>query len=113
MSENIDYKKLCEEYEKVLGIGEGDPAKDGYKVLVKMLRQQNDFLDSFDIKSRIASDDKSDIILYKNAKELWEKLPSMIKDVSALRIELKMDGENKMDIKKPITAKEIANGVNV
>jgi len=113
MSDNVDYKELCEEYEKRMGIGEDDPAKKGYLVLVKILKQQNDFLDAFEIKSKITSDEKPDVTTYKNAKELWEKLPSMIQAVSSLRAELKMDGENKTELKKPITAKEIANGANV
>lgn len=107
---DIDYKKKCEEYEKRMGIGENDPAKDGYLVLVSILRQQNEYLGEFKIKSKIASDEKSDMTAYKNAKELWEKLPDMIESVAALRISLKMDGENLKESYRPISAKEIANG---
>lgn len=103
-------QRRISQLENKLGIGGQDPAKDGYLVLVKILKQQNDFLNDFSIKSKIASDDAADKITYKNAKDLWENLPQMIKSVSSLRTELKMDEvEEKQDL-KPITAKEIANG---
>lgn len=109
MEETIDYKKRCEEYEKRMGIGEDDPAKEGYLVLVEILHQQNKYLKTFKIKDKIDSDDNSNKIAYKNAKELWEKLPDLIKSVNTLRSELKMDGEENKSIYKPISAKEIAN----
>lgn len=108
MSE-VDYKKKCEEYERRMGIGENDPAKDGYLVLVNILRQQNDFLEDFKIKATIASDDAAAKATYKNAKDLWESLPKMIQSVSALRLELKMDGEEKKDVYRPISPKSIAD----
>jgi len=110
MSEEKDYKKLCEEYEKRMGVGQNDPAKDGYLVLVKVLNQQNEFLKTYEIKSSISSDDKAKAVEYKNAKDLWENLPKMIQSVNALKIELKMEGEEKKNVYKPISAKEIANG---
>lgn len=104
-----DYKLKCEEYEKRMGIGQHDPAKDGYLVLIKILRQQNEYLDQFSIKSKIASDDKSDVAAYKNAKDLWENLPKMISAVSTLRMELKMDGEDKSkNSQGPITPQSVA-----
>lgn len=105
----IDYKKRCEEYERRMGIGESDPAKDGYLVLVDILRQQNDYLKVFKIKGSITSDDAAKKIEYKNAKELWEGLPTMIKSVASLRIELKMTGEEKKVIYKPVSASTIAD----
>jgi hypothetical protein len=109
MSEEQLKSKILE-YEKRMGIGENDPAKDGYLVLVNILRQQNEYLNEFKIKSKIASDEKADMTAYKNAKDLWEGLPKMIESVSNLRIALKMDGEEKKNSYRPISAKEIANG---
>lgn len=111
--DNIDYKQRCEEYEARMGIGQFDPAKNGYLVLVNILNQQNEYLKEFQIKSKIASDEKSDVIGYKNAKDLWENLPKMIESVSNLKIALKMEGEEKKSTYQPISAKEIANGSNV
>ncbi len=109
--ENKDYKKLCEEYEIRMGIGEQDPAKDGYLVLVDILRQQNEFLKEFKLKSKITSEEKADAVTYKNAKDLWENLPDMIKKVSTLRMELKIDGEEKKNDIRPISPQSIA-GLN-
>jgi hypothetical protein len=109
-SNGIDWKAKCEEYERRMGIGAFDPAKDGYLVLVNILRQQNDFLQSFVIKNKISSEEKVDTIAYKNASDLWEKLPGFIQKVNSLKIELKMEGEEKKSVYSPISAKEIANG---
>lgn len=110
MEDTKALKNKIAEYEKRMGIGENDPAKEGYLVLVNILKQQNEFLREFKIKGKIESDDKAKIVEYKNAKDLWESLPGMIKNVSTLRIELKMDGEEKKNYYSPISAKEIANG---
>ena len=110
MSDTIDYKARCEEYEKRMGIGQDDPAKEGYLVLVAILKQQNSFLADFKLKSKISSQEKADIVMYKNAKDLWEGLPKMIESVGNLKIALKMEGEAKKTVYTPISAKEIANG---
>jgi hypothetical protein len=109
MTEQIDYKARCEEYEKRMGIGENDPAKDGYLVLVKLLRQQNDYLNSFDISLKIGQLAKEDAV-YPRAKEMWSDLPAMITKVSNLRIELKMDGEEKKSTYVRASPKAIADG---
>jgi len=105
-----DLQKKIEDYEKRMGIGLHDPAKEGYLVLVNILTQQNEYLQEFKIKSKIASDEKADTIAYKNAKDLWENLPKMIESVTNLKIALKMEGEEKKKYYTPISAKEIANG---
>lgn len=111
MAETIEQLQAkIKEYETRMGIGEDDPAKAGYLVLVSILRQQNEYLAEFKIKSKIASDEKADMTAYKNAKELWEKLPDMIESVNALRITLKMDGEQVKKQYSSVNAKSIANG---
>lgn len=102
----VDYKKRCEEYEKRMGIGEDDPAKDGYLVLVKILKQQNEYLKNVSIKTMIIAEDKK--AEYERAKALWEKLPNIIQAVGDLKIQLKMDGEEKKNIYKPISARTMA-----
>ena len=99
-----DYKALCEEYEKRMGIGEHDPAKEGYLVLVGILNQQNAYLKDFKIKSLIASEEKGDQLAYKNSKDLWENLPKMIESTNTLKIILKMEGEDKKNVRIPISA---------
>lgn len=105
-----EYIKKIAEYERRMGIGEDDPAKEGYLVLVNILRQQNEFLGDFKLKSKISSEEKTDAVMYKNAKDLWEGLPKMIESVGNLKVALKMEGEAKKNIYTPISAKEIANG---
>lgn len=102
--EVIDYKKKCEEYERRMGIGEHDPAKEGYLVLVSLLNQQNEYLKDFKLKTKITSDDAAVKIEYKNAKDLWEYLPKMIESVSVLKISLKMEGEQQKSNIKPVSA---------
>jgi hypothetical protein len=104
MTEQIDYKAKCAEYEKRMGIGQYDPAKEGYLVLVSLLNQQNEYLKDFKLKSKITSDDTATKEEYKNAKALWEYLPKMIESVSNLKIALKMEGEEKKINIKPISA---------
>lgn len=102
-------KKKVAEYEKRMGLGEFDPAKEGYLVLVEILRQQNEYLKVFKIKTIITSDDAAKKVEYKNASDLWEKLPNLIQKVNALKYELKMEGEaKKADSQKPISPQEIA-----
>jgi len=112
MNEIDTLRKENDELKRRIGIGEDNPAKDAYIVLVKILRQQTDFLDGFDIKTKIGSLAKEDAI-YPRAIEMIEGLPKMITAVSNLRIELKMDGEEKKNQYKPISAKDIANGYDV
>jgi len=107
----IDYKAKCQEYERRMGIGENDPAKDGYLVLIKILNQQNKYLEKFEIKDLISTDDKAKATEYKNAKDLWENLPSMISKLNTLKAELKIEGEEKKETIVPISPKAIADGL--
>jgi len=110
MNEPIDYKKRCEEYEERMGIKQHDPAKDGYLVLVGLLRQQNEYLKNITIKTLITDETKGKTAEFERAKALWEKLPNMIESVSNLKIILKMEGDDKKTFYKPISAKDIADG---
>ena len=112
MTDNIDYKARCEEYEKRMGIGVYDPAKEGYLVLVGVLNQQNDYLKNINIKSMITTDESGTKSKneYERAKGLWEGLSKMIENVGNLKVALKMEGEEKKKVYSPISAKEIANG---
>ena len=86
----MDDKKRIAELEQKLGIGDYNPAVKGYLVLVKMLQQQNEFLDIFAVKTEITKNPKEDAV-YARAKDMWENLPKMIQAVNSLRTELKID----------------------
>lgn len=103
-----DLNKELDHYKKILGAG--DVATRGYKTMVKILEQQIGFLDDFEIKSKISSDEKAATITYKNAKELWEGLPDTILKLNKLKNELGIDYIEKEDEYIPLSAKQIANG---
>lgn len=107
--EKEQLKKRIQELERRMGLGEHDPSKEAYLVLVDLLRQQSDYLKTFKISEKIASLAKEDAV-YPRANEMWEKLPNMIRAVANLRIELKMDEDDKSDMPKRISPKSIANG---
>lgn len=107
MDNGVDYKAKCQEYEKRMGIGNFDPAKEGYLVLVEQLQQRNQFLKTFKLKDKIGAIVKDDPV-YARAMDLIDGLPKMITSVSILRMELKMDGDEKKNIYKPVSARTIA-----
>ena len=82
-------QKELDHYKRLFGIG--DDAVESYMVLIKIFRQQREYLRDFKIKDLISSDDKGKIIEYKNAKDLWENLPDMISKLNRLRSELKIE----------------------
>jgi|SRR6478752_5583147 len=93
------------EYEKRMGIGQNDPAKDGYLVLVNILQQQNSYLKTIKISELLMKEDKSKAVSeYERSKALWEGLPKMIENVTNLKIVLKMEGEEKKNNYNPISA---------
>lgn len=75
-----------EEYEKKMGIGKCDPAKEAYFRYVEMLRQQTDYLKDFKISAKIG-DAVKDSPVYARAIEMIDGLPKMIKAVKELREE--------------------------
>ena len=78
--DNINYKDRCEMYEKILGVGQYDPVKNAFLVYVKMLNQQIEFLNEFNIKSHIGDSDKESP-KYKRAMDMIDALPKMITSV--------------------------------
>jgi len=101
-------KEKIAEYEKRMGIGENNPSKDSYLVLVEIQRQQNEYLKTVKIKNMIGTEEKGKASEYERAKALWEKLPSFAESVDDLRIKLKMDGEEKKSTYRQINARSIA-----
>lgn len=73
-----------------------DPARRGYYAIQKILYQQIEFLEQFDLKAEIASSPKEDKI-YDRANNIWKELPKIILESRALKQELKIahDDEEK------------------
>jgi len=115
--DNIDYKSKCERYEKLLGVGDYDPVKSAFIVLIKMLNQQTEFLNEFKISSHISDTDK-DSPKYKRAMEMVDGLPKMITSINDLRSTLKLTKEdisqiegNKANYSKITTPESIADNI--
>jgi hypothetical protein len=102
----IDYKARCEQYEKILGIGDYDPVKNAFIVYVKMLNQQSEYLDKFRIAADIGTIDK-DAPQYKRAMEMIDGLPKMITSVDELKTRFKLtkDELRKLQPDAPVFAK--------
>lgn len=89
-------EKKVGEYEKIIK----EPSKRGYYALNKILYQQIEYLENFNLKEQIGADPKQDKI-YERAKGLWEGLKIMILDCRALKSELKIPFEEEdKEIKK-------------
>lgn len=90
-----------------------DPSKRGYYALNKILYQQIEYLENFNLKTQIEADPKQDKI-YDRAKGLWEGLKTMILDCRALKSELKIPfDEEEKEIKKiyRMTPESVADAV--
>ena len=100
---DIDYKARCEQYEKMFGIGDYDPAKDAYLVYIKMMNQQISFLNEFNILASINDLDKESP-KYKRAMDMIDNLPKMMASVSDLKGTMKLTKEDLLNITpdKPI-----------
>ncbi len=80
-------QKELEYYKKLFGIGQYDPATNGYMVLVNQLRQKNEFLSDFKINEKIGNAVKDDPV-YARATDLIDGLPKMISSLNSLKLEL-------------------------
>ena len=87
-----ELKKKISVLEQKLALFEKDPAKRGYFSLCRIVNQQVDFLNNFNIKSKIGESAKEDAT-YGRTKDMWENLPKMISSLSDLRIQLKIKGD--------------------
>jgi hypothetical protein len=116
MDEIAKLKQQVAEYERMLGIGEYDPVKNAFTVLLKMMNQQISYLDKFSIVAHIDNADKESP-QYKRAMEMTDGLPKMIASVNDLRTALKMTKEDmlklqeKTTVTRALTAESIADAV--
>jgi transcriptional regulator with XRE-family HTH domain len=99
-------KQRVAELEKVVK----DPSKRGYYALCKVIYQQIEFLECFNLKTQIEGNPKEDKI-YDRAKGLWEGMKTMIMDCRALKQELKISAEEEEQEMKKIryTPESISN----
>jgi hypothetical protein len=88
MDELEKLKKENEDLKKIIK----DPAKRGYYALNKILYQQIEYLENFNLKIQIEGNPKEDKIWERVAK-IWEGLKTMIMDCRTLKAELKIPFE--------------------
>lgn len=104
-----EFKKKCEQYEKMLGLGQHNPAIEAYKVLVKLMRDQTDYLNNMVLKDLVTAEDGAKKIEYQNAKGLWEGLPKMVTSLEGLKMELKIsEPKEQQKIERPVSPQSIA-----
>jgi transcriptional regulator with XRE-family HTH domain len=103
-------KQRVAELEKVVK----DPSKRGYYALCKVIYQQIEFLECFNLKTQIEGNPKEDKI-YDRAKGLWEGMKTMIMDCRALKQELKISAEEEEQEMKKIryTPESISNVLGI
>jgi len=88
-------QKLAEK-EKIIK----DPSKRGYYALCKVLNQQIEYLEEFDLKNEIGQNPKDDKV-YDRVKGIWEGMKTMIMDCRHLKQELKVTNEEEeREVKK-------------
>jgi hypothetical protein len=103
-------QKENELLKRKLAYFEKDAASRGFFSLNRIVNQQIDRLNSFDLDTEIKQDPKTDKV-YDRTQAIWEKLPKLISELNSLRFELKIDeGEEEKEKLIPISAKAIANG---
>lgn len=90
-----------EELKQKLSLFENDASKRGFYTLNRIVNQQIDFLNKFQISTKIASDDKAIQIEYKNAKELWEGLPKLISSLNEIREKMGIDPKEEDEVNIP------------
>lgn len=84
-----------------------------YYVGQKVLNQQIDYLDKFNLESEIKMNPKEDKV-YDRAIDLFEKLTSNASKLNTLRIELNLSGDEKKDTqisKIPYSPESVADQV--
>lgn len=77
-----------------------DPSKRGYFALCKILYQQIEYLENFNLKDQIGGNPKDDKV-YERTTKIWEGLKTMIIDCRVLKQELGVSNEeDEKELKK-------------
>lgn len=77
-----------------------DPSKRGYYALNKILYQQIEYLEGFNLKEQIGGNPKDDKV-YERTTKIWEGLKTMIVDCRILKQELGITpDEEEKEVKK-------------
>lgn len=91
-----DYKKKVSVLEKRLAMYENDPGKRGYYSLRRIVNQQIDYLNTFNIKGNVGGKASEDAT-FARTKDMWEGLPKMISSLNELGVSLKIKADDEED----------------
>lgn len=104
-----EYQKQIDVLEQKLALYEKDAGKRGYFALNKIINQQIDHLNSFDLKKEIGTNAKEDAT-FNRTRDIWEALPKMLSSLNSLKGELKIGKEDEEEERKviPLSPQAIA-----
>mgnify|MGYP003349616555 FL=1 len=68
-----------------------------YYAMQRILNQQAEFLNKFDLEYELKRYEKEDKV-YDRASELWEKLPAAISKLALLKTEIGITGNEEKDV---------------
>ena len=91
MTEVEKMQKELDHYKDMFGVN--DVATKGYRAAVKMLKQQIDVLNDFDIKDNIDKGDKK----YDRALKMFNEMPGMIMELKELKDKLGIEYVEKVE----------------
>ncbi len=92
-----EYEKIQEElkhYKKLFGTG--DVATKGYKSIVRILEQQIEFLDDFNVNDHIGTDPKLSP-KYERALKIYREMPEVIMALKELKDKLGIEYVEKVE----------------
>ena len=108
MDEVEKLKKQVDLLEKKLALYEKDATYRGFYALNRIVNQQVDFLNQFDLKHEIGQSPRDDKV-YDRAKGIWESFKTLVADLKSLKSDLNIDDEDEEKeriIKNKITTPE-------
>lgn len=101
MAEVDDLKKKVSVLEQRLRLYELPGKMRGFYAMQRIVNQQADFLDKFELEKELKVYSKEDKV-YDRASELWEKLPANIAKLNSLESEIGATGNEEKDtLRKP------------
>lgn len=101
MTEIDQLKKENENIKKEILLYKKDATFRGYYVQNKIINQQIDILEDFDLKNEIKTNPKEDKY-YDRAMKISEGLPDAIIGLNKLKVELKITGNENKDRDVPL-----------
>lgn len=107
-----DLEKQIKVLEQRLSFFEKDATYRGFYALNRIVNQQVDYLNKFNLEKEIGQNPKEDKV-FDRAKSLWEGLKGLINDLASLKTELRLsDDDEEYDRKiknKNITPESVSN----